>query len=455
MSKLRLRQNCEARRSTTSANLQAISAAYNRNAGGSLVGSKSNMPFSQNHIFYPKKKKNKKESVSSIALFLLSLSDSLSVFGPAVFVALPGLDRPSNLCDLNLRLNRKGKFEFHLLRIFRVENCTIHKMAILQGPVVCPTIRSRQSGACTMMSNEVVGKATVLRSQFRGCNGIRGWKANELSATRRLHAKRRLTIKCTFSSSSNGNGSKAENFSESDEDYVNSTVIEAVEVKSGSDGFTVKMRDGMYLKCVHNNPQGGHLPDYAPHPAIVLKMEDGTGLLLPIIVLETPSVLLMAALRNVHIARPTVYNVIKEMVEKMGFVVKLVRVTQRVQEAYYAKIYLSKVNNQEECITFDLRPSDAINIAVRCQVPIQVSKHLANSDGMRVVEEAHRLSAFNPAPNAFSFTEMDRPSGKTSIETEEFNLLRNMMEAASEERYQDAAKWRNELSRLRAKRNWA
>lgn len=57
-----------------------------------------------------------------------------------------------------------------------------------------------------------------------------------------------------------------------------------VEVKSGVEGFMIKMRDGRHLRCVHNNPQGGHLPDYAPHPAIVLKMEDGTGLLLPIIV---------------------------------------------------------------------------------------------------------------------------------------------------------------------------
>jgi hypothetical protein len=57
-----------------------------------------------------------------------------------------------------------------------------------------------------------------------------------------------------------------------------------VEVKSGADGFIIKMRDGRNLRCVHNSPHGGLLPDYAPHPAIVLKMEDGTGLLLPIIV---------------------------------------------------------------------------------------------------------------------------------------------------------------------------
>lgn len=58
----------------------------------------------------------------------------------------------------------------------------------------------------------------------------------------------------------------------------------AVEVKSGADGFLVKMRDGRHLRCVHNNPQVGHMVDYAPHPAIVLKMEDGSDILLPIIV---------------------------------------------------------------------------------------------------------------------------------------------------------------------------
>ncbi|KAK1327062.1 Bifunctional nuclease 2 [Acorus calamus] len=228
----------------------------------------------------------------------------------------------------------------------------------------------------------------------------------------------------------------AENFSENDEDYVNSSVIEAVEVKSGSEGFLIKMRDGRHMKCVHNNPQGGNVPDYAPHPAIVLKMEDGSDLLLPIIVLEMPSVLLMAAVRNVPIARPTLYQIMKEMIEKMGYSVQLVRVTRRVHEAYFAQLYLAKVDNEMERICFDLRPSDAINIAVRCKVPIQVNKHLAYSDGMRVVEPA-KLAMQIPT-DGLLFTEMDRPDGQPCIETKEFCLIRNMKIAAVEERYSDA-----------------
>ncbi|CAI9284156.1 unnamed protein product [Lactuca saligna] len=234
------------------------------------------------------------------------------------------------------------------------------------------------------------------------------------------------TVTCSFSSSSNGNGSMAESFNENDSDYVNSSVVEAVEVKSGPDGFVIKMRDGKHLRCAHNNPQGGHLPDYAPHPAIVLKMEDGTGLLLPIIVLEMPSVLLMAAMRNVQIARPTMYNVVKEMIDKMGYKVKLVRVTKRIHEAYFARLYLTKVDDENECVSFDLRPSDAINIAVRCKVPIQVNKFLAHSDGMKVVESAK--VSFQGSPDGLIFKELDRPSGQPCIETKEFNLRCSSME---------------------------
>ncbi|PWS23089.1 hypothetical protein DKP78_14985, partial [Enterococcus faecium] len=73
------------------------------------------------------------------------------------------------------------------------------------------------------------------------------------------------------------------------------------EVRSGAEGYVIKMRDGKNLRCVHNNSQGRNIQEIAKKPAIVLRIEDGSETLLPIIVLEMPSVLLMAAIRNVHI----------------------------------------------------------------------------------------------------------------------------------------------------------
>ncbi|KAI4316847.1 hypothetical protein L6164_024787 [Bauhinia variegata] len=298
-----------------------------------------------------------------------------------------------------------------------------------------------------------VFKDQRIRSEFLGLKEPNGMKTKASIHPCQINVRKcKTVVHCSFDSSSNDSGSMAENFNENDEDYVNSSVIEAVEVKSGADGFIIKMRDGRHLRCVHNNPQGGHLPDYAPHPSIVLKMEDGTDLLLPIIVLEMPSVLLMAAIRNVHIVRPTLYQVVKEMIDKMGYEVKIVRITKRVHEAYFARLYLTKGGDEAELMSFDLRPSDAINIAVRCKVPIQVNKFLAYSDGMRVIESG-KLSTQSPGSDGLLFTELDRPSGKPCAETKEFNLLHNMWKAVYEERYKDAALWRDRLNQLRAGKN--
>ncbi|KAE8729240.1 Bifunctional nuclease 2 [Hibiscus syriacus] len=322
-------------------------------------------------------------------------------------------------------------------------------MVSLQGPVICPAVRSKQVGVYTLPFNGPFPRARLHRSDIWGFRGIIDGKCKPRDVSGHLKLRKCNTrVQCIFRSSSDGNGSMAENFNENDEDYVNSSVVEAVEVMSGADGFMVKMRDGRNLRCVHNNPQGGQLPDYAPHPAIVLKMEDRTGLLLPIIVLEMPSALLMAAVRNVRIARPSMYEVVKNMIDKMGYtacfistsifeLVKLVRVTKRVHEAYFAQLYLTKVGDETESVTFDLRPSDAINIAVRCKVPIQVNKYLAYSDGMRIIESM-KLSTQSPGSDGLLFTELDRPSGQHCLDTEEFNIVCNLNKAVIQERYKDA-----------------
>nr|GMD98470.1 bifunctional nuclease 2 [Ipomoea batatas]GME01441.1 bifunctional nuclease 2 [Ipomoea batatas] len=357
-------------------------------------------------------------------------------------------------------------------------------MTSVQGSVVCPVVHAKRTGEFSVPVNSPSVKTTkVLRSGFRGSAVICG---RRVQVARLSRPEISTVIKCSFSSSSNGNGNRAENFSENDADYVNSIVLEAVQVQSIRNGFLIKMRDGRHMRCVHNNPQGDHLPEYEPHPAIVLRMEDGTGLLLPIIVLEMPIVTLMAAVRNVQIsgsyakqqifaalqARPTMYQVFKDTIEKMGYEVKLVRITKRVHEAYFAKLYLSKVEliydlqlgNEGESFTVDLRPSDAINIAVICNVtilispsfvsvPIQVNKYVAYSDGMRIIESANPLVQGSTSHGSL-ITELDRPTGRPCFETEEFTLLRNMLIAAAEGRYIDAAMWRDKLTQHRAKRNW-
>ncbi|XP_062191842.1 bifunctional nuclease 2-like isoform X8 [Phragmites australis] len=325
----------------------------------------------------------------------------------------------------------------------------------MEGSIRCrPAMQAKLPAA--LISNSLTKSGQLGTALFGAMCKYRN-TTRFISPISRPSVKNSSHICCSFSSSSDGNGYMAGNFSESDEDYVNSTVLEAVEVRSGSEGYIIKMRDGKNLRCVHANSQGRNIPESAPQPAIVLRIEDGSETLLPIIVLEMPSVLLMAAIRSVHIARPTIYQVVKEMIDKMGYEVKLVRVNKRIQEAYCAELYLTKIEDPTDSITFDLRPSDAINIAVRCkeQVPIQVHRSLAYSDGIRPVVPA-RTAVAAGLSEGLLFTELDRPDGQPCVEAQEFGLVRNMLIAAVEERYKDAALWKDKLMQLRSKRNnWA
>ncbi|KAK1381885.1 Bifunctional nuclease 1 [Heracleum sosnowskyi] len=325
-------------------------------------------------------------------------------------------------------------------------------MSSVQGHVIFPVaVRAKQTKVQTPPVNGPLRKYRISRSGFWGVNGISCGKTN-VGHRLRLHNVK--VVKCSFSSSSDGNGSMAENSNENEAEYVNCSVTDAVEVESSSDGFIIKMRDGRHLRCARNNPEAGNLPDYAPHPAMVLKMEDGTGLLLPVIVLEMQSAMLTAALGNVQLSRPTIYDVMMEMIDKMGYAVKLVRITKRVHEAYFSQLYLTKLEDEAENVAFDLRPSDAINIAVRCKVPIQVNKSLAYSDGMRVIESAKLLYP-DSSSDGLQSTELDRPSGQPCFETKEFDLLCKMWTAAIEERYKEAAQWRDKLIQFRSNMNWA
>lgn len=325
-------------------------------------------------------------------------------------------------------------------------------MATLQSPVICPSVCVKQEMNVSAMPPRI----SSLKNRFWGSSkqdscrtGI--FKANFVKLASH---KGFVQVQCRSSMPSNdGSGSMAENFSEKDEDYINSSVIEAAEVKNGSDGFSIIMKDGRHLKCVFNNPSAGIVTEYGPQSAIVLKMEDGSDLLLPILVVESSCVMLMAALRGVHVARPTVYHILKDMIDKMGYEVKLVRVTQRVNEAYFAQLYLNKIGDETQQVSFDLRPSDAINIAVQCKVPIQVNKYIAYSDGMKIIDGFAKVSSRTYRSQDLITRELDRPDGNPCFATMEFDLVRNMTVAADEERYVDAAKWRDELYQWRTQRS--
>ncbi|KAK0604064.1 hypothetical protein LWI29_011692 [Acer saccharum] len=186
---------------------------------------------------------------------------------------------------------------------------------------------------------------------------------------------------------------------------------------------------------------GHHFLRRFQNPTIFLKISCFGDYLLPIIVGEFAIERLIDALRgDATESCPDQFQFVRDVMERLGYEVKMVRITERVANTYLAKLYLSEPG-ENNVISVDLRPSDAINVANRCKAPIYVSKQIFVADAIRV----GRLRALKPTYDVY----LDSAAEGPDLLTEELDLLRNMDIAVKEERFKDAAKLRDELIKLR------
>ncbi|EOA13660.1 hypothetical protein CARUB_v10026729mg [Capsella rubella] len=179
------------------------------------------------------------------------------------------------------------------------------------------------------------------------------------------------------------------------------------------------------------------------HPTIFLKISCDGDYLLPVIVGDAAvEKLLQVPLQGLTEECPDQFQFVSAVVDKLGYEVKMVKLTSRVVNTYYASLCLGKPGDND-VICFDSRPSDAINVARSCQAPIYVNKAI-------VLEEAIKIGYGGRSQSAkptFNVILDSAPEGPDPL-SEELKLVRNMDLASKEERYIDAAMWRDKLKKL-------
>jgi bifunctional DNase/RNase len=101
-------------------------------------------------------------------------------------------------------------------------------------------------------------------------------------------------------------------------------------------------------------------------------------------------------LKNIEIARPLTHDLLKSVIAEMGGEVSHILVRELRDDTFFAHI---SVNLNGKQLEIDSRPSDAIALAVRVEVPIFVAEKVMEEAGIvpeeNVGEEAGEdLSAF-------------------------------------------------------------
>jgi bifunctional DNase/RNase len=105
---------------------------------------------------------------------------------------------------------------------------------------------------------------------------------------------------------------------------------------------------------------------------VILKEVDGSRHL-PIWIGVYEAEAIAMEIQGVTAARPLPYDLVKAAITDLGGSIERVAVTELTDEIYYARIY---VRQGEREVEIDSRPSDAIAIAVRAEVPILVDERV-------------------------------------------------------------------------------
>jgi uncharacterized protein len=111
---------------------------------------------------------------------------------------------------------------------------------------------------------------------------------------------------------------------------------------------------------------------------LILKEKEG-GKYLPICIGASEADAIAVTLQGVHVPRPLTHDFICDLIETLGIVMKSMVINKLQDDTFFAKVTF--MTNTGE-IELDCRPSDAVALAVRAEVPILVDKEVLDKAGV-------------------------------------------------------------------------
>ncbi|TCD48883.1 bifunctional nuclease family protein [Chlorobium sp. N1] len=168
---------------------------------------------------------------------------------------------------------------------------------------------------------------------------------------------------------------------------------------------------------------------------------------LPIIIGGFEAQAIALKLENIKPPRPFTHDLFKNVADAFDLHVNEIFIDELHNETFYAKV-VCEVNGIVQEI--DARPSDAIAIAVRFGAPVYVSEEIMAEAGIKEEqkEEDEAASEFVSEEGGIEELEAPLPPPGPGAKLEE--LQSALAEAVQSENYEEAARLRDEISRLRS-----
>jgi hypothetical protein len=141
---------------------------------------------------------------------------------------------------------------------------------------------------------------------------------------------------------------------------------------------------------------------------VVILKEKETSRYLPIWIGASEADAIAVKLQGTSVARPLTHDLMRSIIDALGGKVTSIVISDLQKDVFFAKVLL---DNNGEQVEIDSRPSDAIALAVRVQVPIYAEEDVLNRGGVWLDKETGK-----PVEDGDSQT---APEGKVQVIDEE------------------------------------
>ena len=123
---------------------------------------------------------------------------------------------------------------------------------------------------------------------------------------------------------------------------------------------------------------------------VVILKEKGADRYLPIWIGPAEADAIAVKLQDLTVPRPLTHDLLRTIIDVLGGSVKHILVSDLHNDTFYAKITIQANGDAKE---IDCRPSDAVALAVRAQVPIYVAESVLDKAGILLDKEGKPIGA--------------------------------------------------------------
>ncbi len=171
---------------------------------------------------------------------------------------------------------------------------------------------------------------------------------------------------------------------------------------------------------------------------VVILRDDVFSRWLPIVVGTNEAQAIALQLEGIVPPRPLTHDLLRDLLRTIDVEIDKIVVNDLRQNTYYAMIHLHMGKRKYE---IDARPSDAIALALRMEAPIFVE------------EEVMLKASIKEEAESDEGVEIEKPqkAPRDIDQLEELNI--KLQKAIREERFEDAARIRDEIKELRHERH--